>query len=335
MEHIAAESAPDDQRPIAIAAHSLGTVVMLRVLLDAIDRDLPWARRVTTLATFGSPLDLFVILFPELLTIPARTSHRSIRWTNYCFFNDPIASDLAVCRSWLKTNRITIFDDRAPEEIELGAGSLLAAHTDYWRDATMVRHIIEGHARVESDPDARPRRKWRRPHINRVFLFASVATSALAAWLLLVWWEQNTKISDADRLVLLDDPAWQAAMWVLSGLMIWFFCPGLEPRLARGRSKCTWMLGDRDRSRANVDAGAPGDTVLLASRTVDDLHSGRRPHGKRCSLRRSRNCRDRRCVLRPEVPFETSTDPNNEWARCGLGLLGTVRRNEKQSGQSQ
>ncbi|MBN9118212.1 MAG: hypothetical protein J0I06_03470 [Planctomycetes bacterium] len=91
-------AAKDPTGKLVLVAHSLGTVVTFIALLRAQARSDPptWLGQVERFVTFGSPLDLVLVLFPEYFPPLPGPCARGIAWTNYTLWNDPIATDLRI-----------------------------------------------------------------------------------------------------------------------------------------------------------------------------------------------------------------------------------------------
>lgn len=220
-------------REIVIASHSLGTVVAFRAILNAASRNQPWLGQVKRFVTFGSPVDLLWLLFPEFFSEVPAYGGAPIHWANYSFGNDPIASDLALVRRWTADKCPGVFAAEAPEEIDLGAGSLTAAHTDYWQSEAMLHEICRingdrpaaaGTTESAEKPDAKsdaPVKLFakRRRSGATIFRYAGLGIAALVAWLLLVWWEENLKATDESRLALIN-PKMQLLLWVAVWAMV-------------------------------------------------------------------------------------------------------------------
>lgn len=222
---------------IHLICHSLGTVVCLRGLLDAAQRRTPWIKLVDRLVTFGSPIDLILLLYPKIFTPAGPQDGRPIHWTNYCLGNDPIATDLAIARSWVTTNAPGLFQNDAPDEVHLGNGSITAAHTEYCDQALMLNDIYEnalndadrseqgdGIAPAEHKTVARRKRS-----VRSMFYWASLAAAILASGCIVLWWEENIKTDDAQRVVL-GDPLIQLLSWCGLTAMVVSSVRGLAAR---------------------------------------------------------------------------------------------------------
>ncbi|MBN9118213.1 MAG: hypothetical protein J0I06_03475 [Planctomycetes bacterium] len=115
----------------------------------------------------------------------------------------------------------------------LGPGSLATAHTDYWHDPKMLGDIFEpvpppeGTEVAPSDlpkgaEKAPPRQPAARPHVDGLTVFALLAVLAIlaSAWVGLVWWEENIKANDTERVVILDRGHFQFVLWLALAALI-------------------------------------------------------------------------------------------------------------------
>jgi hypothetical protein len=209
-------------RGLNLAAHSLGTVVTLRAILNAARDNKPWVKSVKTFSTFGSPVDLIFLLFPELFAEVKDYKGPPIAWVNYSFGNDPVASDLALVRKWAATKCPGLFVANDPGEVDLGAGSMATAHTDYWSDRFMLDEIC---VRAREDGTSAPvapvvASKSRVRSRSTAFKYGSMAAAVVVAWLIMVWWEENVKETDGVR-TMLGNPFEQLGVWFALWLMVW------------------------------------------------------------------------------------------------------------------
>ncbi|HEX2219083.1 MAG TPA: hypothetical protein VHG35_09775 [Gemmatimonadales bacterium] len=133
-------AAPDGVE-IHICAHSQGSVVALLGILEGYRTGAPWLSRVKSLITVGSPLDTFLMLWPELWT-PFTTPPRDvsplrpeIRWFNYADRGDPIGYGLEITRLFVGRFAPGLFAPESPKE-RIFRRYLIPgkAHIDYWRD---------------------------------------------------------------------------------------------------------------------------------------------------------------------------------------------------------
>lgn len=204
-------------KSITLAAHSLGSVVAMRALLLGRCEGHVWASHcVDRLITFGSPIDSLMVLYPELFDpVEEDSGSRKLRWVNYFYGNDPIATDMARARWWLRACAPGVFVVDAPIEVYLGPGSVINAHTEYWFDESMHKDI-HGRDKTEEPGHASDRRRSHdsvAPQVGRVFNAIGWAIAAATAWLMIVWWEENLKVVDSMRIVLLSHPVLQGLAW--------------------------------------------------------------------------------------------------------------------------
>lgn len=159
-----------DTDEIHIIAHSEGTVVALRVLMEIFSgggapEDMNWASRIRGLMTIGSPLNKHFVMWPDLwksttnrgaIPLTPRPEYispylDSIVWQNYYDYGDPVGFDLAISRTWLKDQHwlweegkggIFKFDDDKDHGFTRYPlpGK---AHNDYWDDPDVFAHYIE------------------------------------------------------------------------------------------------------------------------------------------------------------------------------------------------
>jgi hypothetical protein len=240
-EQLEGLASSDPSRRLVLVTHSLGTVVTFIAILNAQKNNEPWLAQVDRFITFGSPLDLFLVLFEEFFP-PVSLCDKNIGWTNYTLLNDPIATDLKiVSQSFLKDKAPGLFSNNKVHEIVLGAGSIATAHTEYWHHLDMLSDIYE----PKLDPELGPELTYSESQVPAVsketevpisterrdvnptfhphgsgFLLLGLVAILVSGWVALVWWEENLKVNDADRVVILDRGPFQVAVWFLFALMI-------------------------------------------------------------------------------------------------------------------
>lgn len=242
--------ADGSKRTIKIVAHSLGTVVALRCLIEAAKERRAWIDSVGGFVTFGSPIDLLMLLYPNLFDGVHDCRKYQICWTNYSLKNDPIASDLAIARNFVATECVGLFTDNAPEEVDLGAGSMASAHIDYWQMDSMLREVCsidrsnsgdEIEKTVTDEVEAttglltRVLIKLLSRCGKTIFQRIELAVALAVAWLLVVWWEENLKVGDSDRVVLINNPLGQLSFWIIGWLMV----------ISHVKSRCAVALWNR------------------------------------------------------------------------------------------
>ena len=164
---------------IYIVAHSEGTVVTFLALLKAFKEYEPrstgnegrfgWIKQVKGLMTIGSPIEVHMILWPELWRAyrsekdeggapkpayrwkPGSPEGR-IKWRNYYDHGDPVAYRMKATRKWIKENRWdAVFEYEDPESSDSAGHEFTfsrylfpgKAHVDYWRDEEVFGHFIE------------------------------------------------------------------------------------------------------------------------------------------------------------------------------------------------
>lgn len=97
-------------KDIHIVAHSEGTVVAFRGLLEALskphDAGYEWVKRVKSFMTIGSPIDKHIVMWPALWEglvpdVNSRNKGEGIVWWNYYDFGDPVGFELDTARQWL------------------------------------------------------------------------------------------------------------------------------------------------------------------------------------------------------------------------------------------
>jgi len=163
------DNAPETDE-IHLIAHSEGTVVTLKVLMEVFGgqtkwEDMRWASKIKGLMTFGSPLNKHIVMWPDLWkTSPGggfpnlrpsqanlKELRQPIRWYNYYDKGDPVGFDLEITRKWLHENHwITedkksgVFDFDETNDCGFVRYPLPGeAHNDYWNDPTVFDHYFE------------------------------------------------------------------------------------------------------------------------------------------------------------------------------------------------
>lgn len=137
MQRIDAEAAG---RPVEIhlCAHSQGSVLAFLGLLEARAWGSPWLDRVRTFMTIGSPIDKFLILWPELFqpfTGLGTDRARRIAWWNHADRGDPVGYELDTAKAYCRLVDPELFAEGTPKE-RLFRRYLIPgkAHVDYWND---------------------------------------------------------------------------------------------------------------------------------------------------------------------------------------------------------
>jgi hypothetical protein len=180
---------------IHIIAHSEGTVVALRVLMEIFSgfggpEDMNWASKVRGLMTIGSPLNKHFVMWPELWTAGTHDGmtpltprvecispkREPIVWQNYYDYGDPVGFDLGISRTWLNdhqwlwkegTGGIFKFDDHKDHGFTRYPlpGK---AHNDYWDDPEVFAHYIDTTVLKTKTDEPGPPTKW----LARIISFA-------------------------------------------------------------------------------------------------------------------------------------------------------------------
>lgn len=113
-------------KKIYIVAHSEGTVVAFRGLLEALSATPAvkwkerWVDRVAGLMTIGSPINKHIVMWPDLWTkfkqasaLPKKDG--PIVWWNYYDFGDPVGFELNLTRDWLIENKWIKVAEQPPQ----------------------------------------------------------------------------------------------------------------------------------------------------------------------------------------------------------------------------
>ena len=156
----------DDEAPLCIVGHSLGTIIASNYLWDLQSGDVPESvqsmsgataleqgRTVTSFYTMGSPLSIWSLRFPDFgvpIAFPPTNlidRYRGVpgEWINLYDQDDVIAYPLKCLNS--------AYDKSVTEDLPVNVGNLVtmwnpAAHTGYWKDGQVIRRVAEGLARV-------------------------------------------------------------------------------------------------------------------------------------------------------------------------------------------
>jgi hypothetical protein len=90
------------------------------------------------------------------------------------------------------------------------------------RDANTDRAASAKPVAIATDVSSRerPPRKFALSSVGQVFFALSVICSVAVGGCLILWWEENLKSSDNDRMILMDDPLEQIKLWGLASIMI-------------------------------------------------------------------------------------------------------------------
>ena len=159
---------------IYVVAHSEGTVVAVLGLLTALSGASPpaWAGRVRGLMTIGSPVEVHLLLWPELWDALPKPKEpiapKPIKWVNYLDTGDPIAYCFDKTYGWLTEH------DWAPRfewtQHEFSRYPFPGkAHIDYWGDAEVFGHFIKTVVGEEPRAAKGEPPNYSRPPRNRPF----------------------------------------------------------------------------------------------------------------------------------------------------------------------
>ncbi|MBN8587148.1 MAG: hypothetical protein J0L94_02375 [Rhodothermia bacterium] len=154
-----------------IIAHSLGTVMSLDALVEAAALEVSWFSHVKNYVTLGSPLDKFLMLWPENYkhlddlnhpkwkgVIWAKRSEtiQKIRHFNYCDEQDPVGHNLDLLE---KKPIIGHLFETIEDKVFVRYPIPGKAHVDYWTDADLFRHILHVTVDEKPLPSTKPREK--------------------------------------------------------------------------------------------------------------------------------------------------------------------------------
>ena len=165
---------------IHICAHSQGSVVAFMGLLEGRKYDHHWVDSVRTFVTIGSPIDKFLLLWPELFARytnlapktkngeeETKSGDQRIRWHNYADRGDPVGGELKSARGFLKRYASGLFEDAAPRDSifrrYLVPGK---AHIDYWRDHELMSGWLD--TVTKANPSNTPPPAPRNSHLARI-----------------------------------------------------------------------------------------------------------------------------------------------------------------------
>lgn len=170
---------------IHIVAHSQGSVVALLGLLRGRARGAPWITGVRTLFTFGSPIDVFLMLWPELWAglgdsrdLPSRDVP-PIKWINAKDEADPLGLRTQRARSFVAETAPGFFDAEAPVEWSFSRSAVPGwAHLSYWQDQSLFADW-RGACLGADEPDGPPNRLH--GYVARLVPFLAIFGLALAA----------------------------------------------------------------------------------------------------------------------------------------------------------
>ena len=261
-----------------IVAHSEGTVVTFLALLKAFKEYQPrsagqeeqfgWIKQVKGLMTIGSPIEVHLILWPELWRAyrcekdeegapkPAyrwkpESEPGRIKWRNYYDYGDPVAYRMEATREWIKENRWdAVFEYEGPTPTNPAGHEFTfsrylfpgKAHVDYWRDEEVFGHFIEtvvhgGDRSGDVDTDtAWPKGRFADPPRSffHVRLFSRVVPYFFPAALLF------TGVYIVFRAISVRAASYETVFWDVGGitlLLLGITVASRVPRLTRSRKE--------------------------------------------------------------------------------------------------
>ncbi|HRR08768.1 MAG TPA: hypothetical protein PLO56_08760 [Rhodothermales bacterium] len=220
-----------------VIAHSLGTVMSLDALVEGAATEAPWFPFVKNYVTLGSPIDKFLMLWPEnyhhldnlnhpkwkgLIWSERASRVQKIRHFNYCDEQDPVGHNLDFLE---KKPVIGHLFETIEDKVFVRYPVPGKAHVDYWTDVELFRHIL--HVTIDDKPitDPKPRKKqdFRKTMLD-MMAFGQQAESNQAAtknneaapvqWYLPKVYKEVTKIS----YVLLP-----LIFWTVASALLLFF----------------------------------------------------------------------------------------------------------------
>jgi len=131
-------AAADRPLEIHVCAHSQGSVVAFVGLLEACAWQSGWLEHVHSFITIGSPIDKFLILWPELFAPfvgSGKGDLRGIRWRNYADLGDPVGYELDTASAYWPLVHPRLFAAGAPVDHLFRRYVVPGkAHVDYWND---------------------------------------------------------------------------------------------------------------------------------------------------------------------------------------------------------
>jgi hypothetical protein len=159
---------------IYIVAHGEGSVITLLGLIRALcSKDEAWIKSVHGLMTFGSPIDKYLVLRPELFPAfeaPISRPEKPIEWQNYYDYGDLMGFGLEAMRARYTTGKWAgVFNFSPLDDHGFGRYPLPGkAHTDYWQDAEVFGHFIRTVVYREEQVKPKPKSgSYERPPSSR------------------------------------------------------------------------------------------------------------------------------------------------------------------------
>lgn len=332
---------------IYLVAHSEGTVISLLALLQALSskaladpdgkgavEDGAWVQHMHGFMTLGSPIDKHIALWPELWeefsfvksekvdggvqicssrhgAQPVRLRQR-IKWRNYFDYGDPVGFRLDEAQRWLASKHCGAFEF---EQFKHDHGYSRywfpgKAHVDYWNDAELFRHFIDGVVktpRLDAPPAPPPANKPLRglvatciPYIIAFSLHFAGVVALLAALSATPVTEITqlfglmgqafapgillAAVTIAARLPRLvrPGPRWRAmalASWGLGALATWFLLPdGLAKNIGQAYQN---LFGSQPTSLADAGKLTLCAAALIAALAAWLVPRAYAPKGRR------------------------------------------------------
>jgi hypothetical protein len=184
MNAIAAKSADAD---IHICGHSQGSVVAFLGLLEGYKAQEEWVSRVKSLITIGSPIDKFLLLWPELWIpftqdeFPFAPEGPGIRWMNYADRGDPVGYELDTARKFIQDHVPQLFAATAPTERIYRRYVIPGkAHIDYWKDQEVFNEWLATSG-IVAGTAPRPGDRWLAKLLAPILPFLVSATFGVLA----------------------------------------------------------------------------------------------------------------------------------------------------------
>jgi hypothetical protein len=248
---------PDRGVAYTIVAHSLGTVLSLDAILyahaNAASRtslttstspgivhlpgygdasalpDTEWVDHLESFVTLGSPIDKYLVLWPEnyrhLRTTawidPSRSS-RHIRHLNYADEQDPVGHNLDILQSTLPWQKIF---ENGEDILFVRYAIPGVAHVQYWNDYDLWQRIID--LTVDRKPIAKGRYvEWFKPGVYVKVLAVTYLLVPVVGWLI-----ASAALASLYQSLIDQSISWTAAglsllatyvtVWLMSLMMMW------------------------------------------------------------------------------------------------------------------
>ena len=181
---------------IHLCAHSQGSVVAFLGLLQGMRSKATWAERVRSFMTIGSPIDKFLVLWPELFQPfghhprPATDPTAPIRWLNFADKLDPVGHELDLGRDFVRE----VFPGWFEEPLPANSQDFVfrryfvpgKAHIDYWKDQEIFDHWFRAGLRLPGSAQPVASRWIGRAGVALPFVGAAAAAAVTAHFVGLV-----------------------------------------------------------------------------------------------------------------------------------------------------